>query len=299
MIGPVLALVASLCFAVSNVYMRTGMYRSGESFSPIPISAFLATVFFAIALFASGEAKELSSLSLMGVGSLAGAGVIHFVVGRMLAFASIQLIGANRAASIMTFSTPFAAALGIFFLGEPLTILVILAILLIVGGLTLVSTTGNSKAQRPGMLPRSLAKGVLAGLGAAFCFGVTSPMIKIGLEEASSSLQAVFVSYIAASMLAGALLFHPSNWAKLRRLDRSSMVPIIVAAAVNTIAQALQYAALDHSHVSIVTPITATSTLFVFPFSFLINRQIETFNWRIIIGAIAMVAGVFVIFRAA
>ena len=79
-------------------------------------------------------------------------------------------------------------------------------------------------------------------------------------------------------------------------MSRSSLIPIIIAAVATTIAQALRYIALDYTPISMVTPIIGTSTLFVFPLSFIINRQIEAFNLRIIMGGIATVAGVFLMF---
>ena len=92
------------------------------------------------------EYDKLASLSWLGVGSLAGAGIVHFVFGRILNYTSLRLIGANRSAPITRCNILFAVLLGIFFLEEPVTILLVLAILLIVGGLILTSTPGVSTA---------------------------------------------------------------------------------------------------------------------------------------------------------
>jgi drug/metabolite transporter (DMT)-like permease len=48
-----------------------------------------------------------------------------------------------------------------------------------------------------------------------------------------------------------------------------------------------------------VSPLISTSALFVFPLSFLINRKIETFHPRVIAGAMAVVIGIFLMFRVA
>jgi len=275
------------------------MYRSGESFSPVPISLFLGTILFGLSLSISGEAEQLASLSWLGFSSLAGAGVIHFLIGRMLVYSGIRLIGANRTLPITTCNILFAALLGIFFLGEPLTVTLILAVLLIMGGVILISTVGSSGTGESGMPRGSLVKGVFAALGAALCWSVSPVLVKIGLKEVGSPLAATFISYTAASIIIGVSLFHPRNNEKLRRLERTSLIPFIIAGTAGSIAQILMYSALNFSLVSLVVPLLATRSLFVFPLSFLINREIEAFNLRIIMGAIAIVVGVFLIFWVA
>ena len=299
MIGLILALVASFCFAISNVFVRKGMNQSGESFSAMPISVLIGMALSAFPSIISSESNELTSLSWLGIVSLAGAGVIHFVIGRMLAYTSIRLIGANRAAPILACCTFFAVALGIFFLNEPLTVHLVLAFLLLIGGVIVISTTSHSEPGKLGAPEGHLTKGIFTALGAAICWGVTPVLIKIGLEETGSSFLAVFVSYLAATIVAAGLLFHPRNYAKLRRLDRASLIPITIAATATTISQILRYVALDYSPVSMVSPLISTSALFVFPLSFLINRKIETFHPRVIAGAIAVVIGIFLMFRVA
>lgn len=300
MIGLVLALLSGFSFSLSNIFIRKGVHRSGEAFSLIPIFAFMGTLFLGLPLFISGEAKQLVSLSWLGAGALAGAGILHFILGRISAYTGIRLIGANRTVPIFSCSMLFAALLGIFLLGEPLTITLILAVLLIVGGVILISTTGNSKTGQSGMPGGSLVKGVLAALAAALFWGVSPTLVKVGLKEVNSPLLATFVSYVASSIVIGVSLFHPRNSEKLRRLTRPAIIPILIGAVAVSVAQILRYWALIYSHVSLVEPLIGSmNSLFVFPLSFLINRQIEAFNLRIIMGAIAIVVGVCLIFWVA
>ena len=300
MIGLTLALLSGISFAVSNVYIRTGVHRSGEAFSIVPIFAFMGTLFFGLPLFISGEIKHLASLSWLGAGALVGAGVLHFILGRLLAYTGIRLIGANRTVPIFSCSILIAALLGIFLMGEPLTFSIVLAVLLIVGGIILIGSTGSSETGKSGMPGDYLVKGVLVALAAALCWGVSPVLVKIGLREVGSPLVATFVSYTAAFIVIGISLFYPRNNEKLRRLNRPSLIPIIYAGIAVAAAQIFRYTALNYSPISAVEPIMmSTNSLFVFPFSFLINRQIEVFNLRIIMGAIVIVVGVCLIFWVA
>ena len=296
MLGPLLALSSGFSFTLSNIFVRRGVYRTGESYSPVVISLTVGTAIFGLWLLVSGEAGRLLSLSWLGVISLAGAGIIHLVIGRFFAATGLRLIGANRAVPIQTCFIIIAALLGVLFFGEPLTVSLVLALLLVMGGIILISTTGKSEAEKLRMSKAALPRGILAALAAAFCWGVAPILVKIGLNEVNSPVLATFISGVSAAIVIGISLFYPGNSEKLRRLTRASLLPFFVAGIAISAATILRYIALDYSPVSIVVPLTGTNTLFIFPLSFLINRQIEVFNLRIITGALAMVIGVFLIF---
>ena len=74
---------------------------------------------------------------------------------------------------------------------------------------------------------------------------------------------------------------------------------LIIAAAITSVALLLRYIALDLSPVSLAVPLSSISSLFTLQFSFLINRKIESFNLKIIIGVVAVTIGVFFIFSSA
>jgi uncharacterized membrane protein len=186
--------------------------------------------------------------------------------------------------------------LGILFLGEPLTIPLLIAVVLIFGGIVLIGTRGGSEKRNKSTSEDSLSLGVLAALGAALFWGISPFLVKIGLREVDSPVLAAFVSYAAASVIIGIWLLHPKNSEKLRRIDRSSLTPIIISAVTMALAHLLRYTALHYGALTAVQPLTSTQGLFVFPLSFLINRQIEAFSMRIILGAISVVMGVFLIF---
>jgi len=289
-------MVAGLGFSVEHVFVRRGAHRSGESFSPVAISLFMGVIVFGVLILISGEVNALASLSWLGVSSLAGAGILHFLIGRMSAYTSVRLIGANRAVPIHSSNLLFAALLGIIFLKEPLSIPLFLAILLISGGVILIGTRRAPQAAEPGISRNTLTKGVLAALVSAICWSVSPLLVKIGLEEVGSPLLSTFISYIAASIIMGILLSHPQNNKRLRRLERTSLISFIIASIAVSVGQLFRYVALDYTQISIAVPlISSARALFIFPLSFLLNRQIESFNLRTLAGAISIVVGIFLL----
>jgi len=296
LIGLVLALVSGFFYISSTVFVRRGLHSSGESYSPVPIALFLGTVMIGISVLIFGGFDQLSSLTWGGMWALVGAGVIHFILGRMLGYIGIRLIGANQSVPISTSTVLMAVLLAVLLLGEPMTFTLALAILFISGGVVLIGTTRESKVEAAAVPAGSMLKGVLVSLAAALCWGITPVLIKIGLRDIDSPLLGAFISYASSSVLIGISLLYPRNSEKLRRLNRASLVPFIVAAFATSAAQIFRYIALGFSPVSLVAPLIWANSLFVFPLSFLINRKIEVFNVRIVIGAIAMVVGIFLIF---
>lgn len=296
MIGLVLALLAAFFLALSFTLLRRGVHHAGEISSSIPIFSFVGTVIFGLPVFISGELTQLPSLTWLGAGSLAGAGVVHFILGRISGFTSVRLIGANRAVPIYTGNILIAVMLGILFLGERFTVSLLIAVVIIFGGIVLIGTRSGSEKQLKSTSEDPLGIGVLAALGAALFWGISPVLVKIGLREVNSPLLATFISYAASSVIIGFWLLHPKNSEKLRRVDRSYLILIIISAITMALAHLLRYASLNHSALTVVQPLFGAQNLFIFPLSFLINREIETFSLRIILGATVIVIGVFLIF---
>ena len=298
MIGLVLALFSGSFNCLSSILVRRGMYFSGESFSPLPISNFAGTIFFGLGVLILGQTNQLVSLSWLGFGSLAAAGVLHFIVGRLLGYTGIRLLGANRANPITTSNILVSALLGIVFLGESVTIYLVLAILLIFGGIILISKRVDSDKQD--ISKGDLTKGLLATLGGALCWGSSPALVKIGLQEVSSPIVATFISYAAAFIVASLLLSHRGNREKLRRLKRDALIPLGMSSVSVSAAHLLRYTAISFSPISLVQALAmSVNGLLVFPLSFLMNRRIEVFNLRIIGGAVIVITGVLLIFLTA
>jgi drug/metabolite transporter (DMT)-like permease len=300
MIGLVLAIFSGAAFSVSNAFVRKGVSRAGESFSILPISAFAGTVFFAIPVLATGQIMQLFSMSWVGLTALIGAGLLHFVLGRLAAYVGIRLIGSNRSVPIFSSSVLIASLWGIFLLREPVTIQLILAIILVLTGTVLIGTTGNSARGQSSISPASLAKGLVFTISAAIFWGSSPMLVKIGLREIDSPLLGTFISYLAASIVIALTLVAPANNKKLRQLDSYSFIPIMIAAIAVAAAQILRYWSLSSSPVTHFEPVMhGAHILFIFPLSFLVNRQTESFSVKIIIGAVSIIAGVFLIFWVA
>ncbi|MBI4186813.1 MAG: DMT family transporter [Chloroflexi bacterium] len=297
--GLVFALLAAMAYAAAVVFVRRGTHHAGEATTAVTISVFVGVIFFSITTSISGEWGALLSLSWRQVLLLSAAGIVHFVAGRLTGFAAYRLIGANKA-SPFTLTTPFyTLILGIVFLNESLTVYLIIGIVCIFIGALLVSTERKSVAagETTGRFSGIEAKGIIYALGAALFWGISPILIRPVMREFGSASAAALVSYIAASIvMAGYLLANSNHRKQLSRLGFSATLLSLIAGGLgNSLAHLFNFTALSYGAASVVTPIISTNVLLTLLFSFLLNRNIELFTPKVVIGMVATVAGAFLI----
>ncbi len=293
--GEILSLLSGIAFASSNVFTRRGVFHARESFSALPITIGVGTIIFFIALLVSGMAGRLALLSWVGILSLGGAGVLHFLIGRSFTYTSLRLIGANRTEPLLTSNMLFSVAFGLIFLNETLTFLQVIGIGAIFLGVLLISMSseGPVKGTRPGR--GVILKGVAAGLLAGLCYGISTLFIKVGLREVGSGIAGGFVSHLAAGLVVGVLVVGHENRSHVTRLSRTAFIPMLMGGAALALGQIFRYVALGLVPINVVSPLTSTANLFVPVFSFLVNRKMEVFSAKVLGGSLAVIAGVYII----
>jgi drug/metabolite transporter (DMT)-like permease len=296
--GIVLALIASVGFSAGIVLVRKTAGEAGESFSVTALSVLTGVVFFAAAIFISGDWVALQSISWRAALLLGSAGIIHFIFGRLLGYNAFRLIGANRA-TVYTMTNRFYTVLfSILFLGESVSVWLWLGVFCMFGGAALITTEKQVYAGEKKKLTGVEVKGILLALGAALCWGITPVLIKPGVEELGSSVAGAFVSYVTATIVMLALLFNKPRRERLTHLPvKKSIIPMVLAGIFTAGGQLLYYTALGQSPASIVTPLLSIQVIFIFFFSFVLNRKIELFTPKVIIGMLATLGGTFLLFR--
>jgi drug/metabolite transporter (DMT)-like permease len=293
----IIAVLAGFIFCLAAILMRKEIYLTGESYTPIPISCISGALLFGFAILATGEVRQLSSVAWQAAVYLSAAGIVHFVIGRMLVYIAYRLIGVNRSNPIINCNILVSVIGGIIFLGEPFTGYLALAVVLILAGIIFIGRTSRENARGEFVTKKTLLTGIFLVLAGSLCWGTSPLLVKVALGYGISSLPAAFISYAAAAVTIAFSLTGSGNRAKLVRLNRRAVTMIVIASASLAGAHLMRYFALDWGAVSLVSPIfSSTSSLFVFPLSFLINRKIETFSPAVIIGAVFITAGVLLIF---
>ena len=290
-IGLIFAILAAVSFAGNMVYIRKGTLQAGESFTAMTVGVFVGTLLFALSLTFSSGWEKLWSLSGYGLALLGIAGILNFAVGRFLVYSAIRLIGANRTSTLVGTATFYPVILGVLLLNESFTINLGLGVLGIVAGVTLISTRKEEE------ITKMRGRGIIIGLAGAFCLGMSAVLVKSVIEEVGSPSAAAFVSFMTAALVMGViLLWRKGQRSQLTHLRRAALIPLVIGGIFAAIGQLFRYLALSYSPVSVVIPLISISVLFVFLLSFLLNRRIEVFTWRVFTGMVAIVVGSFLLF---
>ena len=311
MLGALLAVCSALSFAFSTITARRGVIGSSASFG-LYITVILGVPLFAIAALATGQFFNTFDLSTEALAMLAGAGVLHFLIGRYCNYRCIDAIGSNRSQPLQATNTIYSVVVAVLVLSEEVTPLMGVGIvLLVVGPMIMVERRRPAPAPEPvaaapaspdapastdapasaAATPRPNAatnpryvEGYSFGLLSAAAYGTSPIMIRYALEDTGLGIAGGMVAYVAAASVLILALAIPGRIRDLRGFSLQ-VVPMFAASAVAVfLAQLFRFAALAIAPVSLVTPLTRLGVVFVPTLSFVFNRNLESFSPRVLTG---------------
>ncbi len=306
MLGALFAVLSALSFAFSTITARRGVIGSSASFG-LYITVILGVPLFAIAALATGQIFDTFDLSSEAMLLLAGAGVLHFLIGRYCNYRCIDAIGSNRSQPLQATNTIYSVVVAVIVLSEEVTPLMGVGIvLLVVGPMIMVerrrqrqpepvaaqaaeqpvaAATPAAGTPRPNAAtnPRYV-EGYTFGLLSAAAYGTSPIMIRYALEDTGLGIAGGLIAYVAAAGLLIATLAIPGQLKNMRGFDLK-VVPMFAASAVAVfLAQLFRFAALAIAPVSLVTPLARLGVVFVPTLSFIFNRNLESFSPRVLTG---------------
>jgi drug/metabolite transporter (DMT)-like permease len=289
--GFLFAILTAAAFALSQVMIRRATYQSEESFTAVAVSGLIGTPIFVILLTVFGEWSAFISFTWSQYVLLVAAGLVHLIIARFLFFNSTRIIGANPTVAITRTSIVFSVLFGVVFLGETVTVLQGFAAFVIMVGAILTNTEITRTTFRIS------TKGLLMGFGTAICSATSAALIRPVMQVTDNVYAATFVMYLAAyAAIILILVFSRQQRAFVLEQDRKTFTILALSAVILVGGHLCRFTALQYSPVSIVQPIIATIVIFVLLFSWIANRRIDVFNWRVIVGIVMVLLGVFLIY---
>ena len=221
-------------------------------------------------------------------------GLIGFVIGDLFLFQAYVLIGARISMLIMATSPPITAILAFVFLGESLTSLTLVGMLLTCVGIAmviLVKNDGGGKVE----LSHS-AKGLfyafLGSLGQSF--GLISSKIGMGGYDAFSSTQIRIIAGILGFLAIYAI---GRKWNVLPKAfrDRKGMAVITAGAFFGPfLGVSLSMIALQNTEAAVASTIMSIMPVLIIPVSILVFK--EKIKAKEMVGAVITVIGVMILF---
>lgn len=226
-------------------------------------------------------------LPLRALGAFAGAGIVGTMLGRAFYFEGITRVGASRAEPVKASMPLHSAILAVLVLGEVLTPQGAVGIVLIVIGVAAISWE-SAGSRSPGEF-RTVE--LLFPLGGAFFYGIEPVFAKVGFAEGTSVVVALAVKTCAATIAFLAYLRARGTLPEVAELKRGNTRWYLAAGVANTTFLVSYYAALSVAPVVLVSPIMQMSPLLVLAISYLFLKRLETVTWRLVAGALVVVAG--------
>jgi drug/metabolite transporter (DMT)-like permease len=274
-----IAFGAALSYAISGIAARRGMRYSTPITVTLVSVAVHAVTLWAAVLLTGG----IPSVSWWVLFLFALTGTLQPII-RLFTYAGILYVGASRGTTLRSAHPLFSTGLAILFLGEQISFPVIVGTLLIVAGITLISWQPESRQASFRWWHLGYP------LGAAFLAGISHPLRRYALSLADEPLYlAAIIGIVALPWLASYTVLPTKGEQPV--WNQQSMGWFLMAGVFETLGILLVIIALSVGQVVIVSPIVATSPLWILVGTWLFLRGIESLTLRTILGAVCVVSG--------
>jgi drug/metabolite transporter (DMT)-like permease len=289
----VYAIICAFLWALSSTIVKSQSHKV-----PIVLLNALRTVPAVLIywgfLLLTGRLGEPFALPIRFWAFLAGSTLIGLAVGDLLYFQSMKYIGLGRALPLSNVYPFFTLLLALLFLDEPVGWAVAGGAALIVSGAYLLAFPRRSKAIPMAAEHQDLdLKGVALALAAAVCWGASTVLLRLGLENVSVPVANVIRLSLLALILFGVaarrgqlaqvpILFQRSNWRTLG---------IILSAGVlgMSLGTLTFLAAVQRAGAARTSTLTAAMPLFGVPFSLFLGERLTA---RAVLGTVLTIGGV-------
>ena len=250
----------------------------------------LATALRTCVVLVFSWAMVLITGALPGIGSFSKENWLFLILSGLSTGASwlcyfhaLQIGSINQVTPIDKSCTILTMVLAFLFLGEPLSFLSLVSILLMAIGTWLMiekKEAGTLASPKRGWLFFALASAVFAAL--------TSILGKVGMQEIDSNLGTAIRTCVVLVM-AWLVVFFKGSLPSIRKVTAQNWLFLILSGSATGASWLCYYRALQDGPASIVAPIDKLSILVTIAFSWIVFR--EKLNFRASAGLFLLVAG--------
>lgn len=300
-LGEVAALGTALCYSTSSIFFTQAGKKYGAMVSNrlrlvVAILLLVATHWIA---FGHPLPTDAPLDRWLWLGS---SGIVGLAIGDLFLFRAYITIGPRLGLLFLSLSPAIATVLAWLILGETLSVISILGIVLTLAGITWVVLESNSTGKkittedtpRRGDYSRGIVAGVIAATGQAL--GVV--LAKNGLEGNFPvisgnviRMSAAFTALWMVTILQGQTIstFQQAN------SQKKGMLYILGGALFGPlIGVSLSLFAIQNTNVGIASTIIALPPIFLLPIGYFFFK--ERITWRAVVGTIVAIVGVGLLF---
>jgi drug/metabolite transporter (DMT)-like permease len=294
-IGASFALVAASSWSSRDILLKRGFLTLSPFFGVLANMLIVFPLLLTYGLV-TGEWSQIPNLESWSVLFMVIGGVLQNLVGTSLFFASLKLIGASRAATFLPTQTLFAVTLAIIFLNETWTPSLLLgAMLVVIGSYTISRSMGQAK-----QVDRSTqTRGIVLAISAALVWGAGPIFFRPAMVSIGSASWGILLSS-TANLVVGSIIFAGTGILRsFIRLKRRDLRLLGFSGGLDSLGTLALQAGLLFSPVVNLIPVISGRPFISILLSYIFIQQLEKVNWRVVLGSLLIVSGVYlVIFQA-
>jgi drug/metabolite transporter (DMT)-like permease len=315
LLGYLLASGALLLFTASILVTKVASNRLDLGLGFL-IATSTNVVFSALALLVQMSLRQEGlHWDLRAFLMFAAAGAFSTYLGRWFFYESVVRFGPAKA-SIFQISSPlFTALMAWLLLGERLSVLVALGMVMTIAGLMLVSykpgffsrrSTVTAMApdgepapaveKKPRALQRVMQSVLLLGMGSSLAYAIGNVLRGTAVRDWNEPILGALIG--AASGLALQLVFSSGKNAigsRLRQASRSGVALFTLIGVTTISAQMCVISSMRYIPLSVATLVTLCTPVLVFPLSYLLFRNEDKITATTLAGSGLTLLGIFII----
>jgi drug/metabolite transporter (DMT)-like permease len=279
------ALTNAFLFALHNILIKKALRYSNPATGVISSLSINVVFLWGVALLF----VPLESLTSASILIFVAVGFFQPGLTRLLTYKGIDTLGVALTDPIRASTPLFSAIMAIIFLGEQITLPIVIATIMIIGGITLLSWQSGS------MKLVGSALYLWYPIAASALAGASQVVRKFGLAAVPHPFLAAAVTASSSLVVSVLTMRYVEKTHESWRMNRQCFWWYLAAGIVISFAMTCIYYALDLGKVSVVIPIASTGPLFSLILTALFLRDVERVTLRIVISAAMIVSGVILI----
>jgi drug/metabolite transporter, DME family len=277
-------LIAAVAFGVTQTLNRKsnkvlGPYRTAFGLLVVVEVALLATVVF------SGEINLISSAPLWSLTSFSIATLFHFGAGWTLLAMSQQRVGVARTGALVSAAPLIGTIAAALLLDEPLGLLTVLGVLVVVGGVALLSLSSNAPVDG------SPGRGVpWHALTVAVLWGLSPILVRKGLEGLPYPILGLTIGLGLTVAIYGLGLTLTGRWGP--GFPSRGLLWVFLGGLTGALAISAQWISFNLTTIAIALSLQQTAVLVVVVLAPIMFREpIERLSIPLLFGTAAVLAG--------
>ncbi len=291
--GIAYALAAALFWGISPVLVKRGLRNANVSGAVLLQQVGSVLTMLLIIVLSFGAVRLRMPWTAAGV--FVSVGLVGSFLGRTFVLKGIDEIGASKAQSIANSAPLLTAVYAVVLLGETATPFILVGVVLIVGGLLLI-TRGAPDGDPRGPVPY---KAFLNPLLSILFFGFGPILKKVAILSGGTPIPGALVTHLTGlALVVTCGRFLRIDWREGIRISAKGYAVLLLSGVAQGVGSVLTYLAVTHAPAIIVAPVWNVQPLITFSLARLILREDETVTRKDGLAAVLVVAGVFFLFQA-